>query len=73
MEAENNRLLRALLWLYVQDYEGQGRPKERRTELVLAEAGLTYQDIATLLDKRPDAVRMMLARNKGGQHQKNIQ
>lgn len=67
METENNRLLWALLRLYVQNREEQGETKSRRIELVLADAGLTYQDIAMLLNKKPDAVRMMLARNRGGE------
>lgn len=61
---ENNRLLRALLALYVKDYEKRpGGEDKQRVELLLAAAGLGYQDIALLLNKKPDAVRMLIKRN----------
>lgn len=60
---KNNRLLIATLALLAQEYEL--RPGEStKIELLLAAKGLGYQDIAVILDKKPDAVRMMLARNK---------
>lgn len=62
---QNNRLLLALLQLWVQDQPaaGKGSPAVK-TEYRLAAAGLTYHEIALLLGKKPDAVRMLLARNK---------
>lgn len=59
---KNNRLLRALLTLHMEDY-GSKEGAERQ-ELVLARAGLGYQDIAEILNKKPDAVRMFLKRNQ---------
>lgn len=57
---KNNRLLLASIVLQAQNISPEGE----RIELVLAKAGLTYQEIAQVLHKKPDAVRMMLARNK---------
>lgn len=58
----NNRLLQALLALHMEAY-GSKEGAERQ-ELVLARAGLGYQDIAEILNKKPDAVRMFLKRNQ---------
>lgn len=58
----DNRLLRALLFFKVEEYQQQGG--QERPELLLARAGLEYQEIADILDKKPDAVRMYLKRNK---------
>ena len=33
-----------------------------RTELLLADAGIDYKDIAVLLGRKPDAVRMLISR-----------
>lgn len=59
---QNNRLLLALLQLWVQDQQPLAEPE--RMEYRLAEAGLTYHEIAQLLGKKPDAVRMLLKRRK---------
>jgi DNA-directed RNA polymerase specialized sigma24 family protein len=59
---KNNRLLQAVIGLLALDYEKSGR--DERIELVLAASGLGYQEIATALGKKPDAVRMLLKRNK---------
>ena len=62
---QNNRLLLALLQLWVQDQPAAGKGSPAiKTEYRLAAAGLTYQEIAQLLGKKPDAVRMLLARNR---------
>jgi len=54
-----NRLLMASLALNARGYTG-----EPRIELLLAEQGLNYQEIAQILDKKPDAVRMLLRRKR---------
>jgi DNA-directed RNA polymerase specialized sigma24 family protein len=61
---KNNRLLMASLALQAAGYKG-----EVRIEYVLAEQGLNYQEIAQILGKKPDAVRMLLKRRK---QEKNI-
>lgn len=61
---ENNRLLRAAVGLLAQEYDHSAGSDSERIELVLAASGLGYKEIAAVLGKRPDAVRMMLARNK---------
>ena len=55
----DNALLRAVALLLIADYEGG-----ERLELLLARAGLGYQEIAELVNKKPDAVRMLLKRHK---------
>lgn len=57
--AQNNRLLKAVVGLLAAQNASQ-----ERIELVLAAYGLTYVDIAEVLGKKPDAVRMLLKRNK---------
>lgn len=59
---KNSRLLQAVLMLQVRDYQKKGGSE--RIELLLAASGLGYQDIAEVLGKKPDAVRMLLKRNK---------
>ena len=61
---ENNRLLKAAVGLLAQDYDRRAGAESERIELVLAATGLGYKEIAAVLGKKPDAVRMMLARNK---------
>jgi hypothetical protein len=56
-------LLMAILALLIDERES--RPPEqrgRRTEIVLADAGLGAREIATLTGKQPAAVRMALSR-----------
>jgi DNA-directed RNA polymerase specialized sigma24 family protein len=56
-------LLKAMLAIMIDERES--RPPEqrkRRTELVLAEAGLGPAEIAELTGKQPAAVRMALSR-----------
>jgi hypothetical protein len=56
-------LLLALLTLQIDEREKSGVADDRlKTELLLSKAGLTYQQIATMMNKNPDAVRMMLSR-----------
>jgi DNA-directed RNA polymerase specialized sigma24 family protein len=43
------------------------RPDQVRTEIVLANAGLSYGTIARLLGKKPDAVRMMISRARAAE------
>lgn len=60
-------LLRALLALHIDEREHRlkaGDSEQLKTELLLAACGLSYQDIAALMGKSPDAVRMMLARQR---------
>ena len=63
----NNQLLTAAVTLLAQEYELRPGGNDRRIELVLATSGLGYQDIATVLNKKPDAVRMWLARNRNNE------
>ena len=42
------------------------QPGTRRTEVLLAEAGMTAPQIAALMDKSPGAVRMAVSRSKSG-------
>ena len=60
---KSNRLLKAVLLLSVREYQQQGDSSEK-IELLLAASGLGYQDIAEILGKKPDAVRMLLKRKK---------
>jgi hypothetical protein len=56
-------ILRAILALMV-DERGTRATSEGQlpTEILLSNAGLDYKVVASLLGKKPDAVRMMLAR-----------
>lgn len=59
-------LLLALLTLQVEQRErnAAANPDQIKTEILLAGVGLTYQQIAAMMNKSPDAVRMMLARTR---------
>jgi len=57
-------LLLAMLTLMIDEREraaGVNSPQVK-TEALLASAGLSYQQIAAMMNKNPDAVRMMLGR-----------
>jgi DNA-directed RNA polymerase specialized sigma24 family protein len=57
-------LLRAILAVLVDEREQQAknRQEQMKSELLLANAGLTFATIAQVMGKKPDAVRMMLSR-----------
>lgn len=56
-------LLLALLTLQIDERESKGLAENQiKTEVLLSKVGLTYQQIATMMNKNPDAVRMMLKR-----------
>ncbi len=56
-------LLKAILALMVDQRETRPGPElTRRTELLLADAGLAASQIAELTGKQPSAVRMTLSR-----------
>jgi DNA-directed RNA polymerase specialized sigma24 family protein len=65
-------LLRAMLALMVDEREARAadRPNQAKTEVLLADAGLGTADIAALLSKQPDAVRMTLSRARRKQNGK---
>jgi hypothetical protein len=70
-----NDILLAILALLVNGREQSipDKPDQVRTELVLANAGLSYATIAQLLGKKPDAVRMMISRAKASEAKSSIQ
>lgn len=57
-------LLLAMLTLMIDEREraANGDSGQVKTEVLLASAGLPYQQIAAMMNKSPDAVRMMIAR-----------
>jgi DNA-directed RNA polymerase specialized sigma24 family protein len=55
-------LVGVLALLIAQREEAGDTTPKRRTELVLADAGFSPSQIARLVGKRPDAVRMAIAR-----------
>lgn len=57
-------LLLAMLTLMIDEREraAQGNSSLAKTEVLLSGAGLGYRQIAGMMGKSPDAVRMMLAR-----------
>ncbi len=65
-EISLDKALVALLRLAVAEREERIIPElsERKTELLLDEVGLSYGQIATLVGKKPDAVRKTIARAK---------
>jgi DNA-directed RNA polymerase specialized sigma24 family protein len=65
-ERHGDRILLAILRLAIADREERAKPDlvKRRVEVLLDEAGLSYQEIATLVGKKPDAVRMLISRSK---------
>lgn len=66
--ASIEQLMAGVLAMLVADREDRlaardGRSIEsRRTELILAGAGFTYQQIGALLDKKPDTVKKAISR-----------
>ena len=64
-----NELLLAILALLVNSREQMvaDKPDQVRTEIVLANAGLSYGTIAQLLGKKSDAVRMMISRARASE------
>lgn len=69
-DSKTEVLLLALLALQVSDRENRmlDGPKTPKTEQLLANAGMTYREIAKVMNKSPDAVRMALTRlNKAGE------
>jgi DNA-directed RNA polymerase specialized sigma24 family protein len=63
-EVATNDVLKAILIVLLDEREAKAseRPGQVRSELMLADAGMSYQVIAKLLGKNPDAVRMTIAR-----------
>jgi hypothetical protein len=63
--ADLNRTLHRILALLAADRDerNEGEPP-RRTEIVLADAGFTHQEIAKLTGRNPEAVRSTLRRTK---------
>jgi DNA-directed RNA polymerase specialized sigma24 family protein len=59
----NNRLLKAVLQLLLQDYRQRAGEGSVRPELLLTAYGLNYQEVAEIVNKKPDAVRMLIKRN----------
>jgi DNA-directed RNA polymerase specialized sigma24 family protein len=59
-------LLRAIVALLAdeRDRRVQDDASARKTEVLLADAGLSYQLIAQLIGKQPDAVRKAISRAK---------
>ena len=65
-EPSANVLLKAILAVLLDERESRlsGEPDYIKPELLLASAGMSYQAIAQVLGKNPDAVRMMIARSR---------
>jgi hypothetical protein len=57
-------LLLAIVTLLVDQRERDGDSNSVKTEVLLAGAGLSYQQIAPMVNKKPDAVRMLIARSQ---------
>lgn len=57
-------LLLAIVTLLVDQREQNSDPDRAKTEVLLASAGLSYQQIAPMVNKKPDAVRMLIARSQ---------
>jgi DNA-directed RNA polymerase specialized sigma24 family protein len=64
-----NEILLAILALLVDSREQilADKSDQVKTELILANAGLSYGTIARLLGKKPDAVRMMISRARASE------
>lgn len=56
-------LLLAIVTLLVDQRERSSDSDSVKTEVLLAGAGLSYQQIAPMVNKKPDAVRMLIARS----------
>ncbi len=65
--AQIGQLLMALLILAVDEREARSedRPRQIKSEVLLARSGLSSGVIATLMNKQPGAVRTTLSRAKG--------
>jgi DNA-directed RNA polymerase specialized sigma24 family protein len=61
---ETDPALLALVALLAADRSERDPEPQLSTELVLASAGLSHQQIAAILGKKPDAVRMKISRAK---------
>ena len=61
---KNNRLLKTVLQLMLLDYQQRAGESAPRPELLLTAYGLSYQEVAELVNKKPDAVRMLVKRNE---------
>ena len=61
---KNNRLLKAVLQLLLLDHQQRAGESVPRAELLLTAYGLSYQEVAEIVNKKPDAVRMLVKRNE---------
>jgi DNA-directed RNA polymerase specialized sigma24 family protein len=61
---ESGAVLKAILALLIDERETKAaeRPTQRKTEVVLADSGLSASEIAALMGKQPSAVRMAISR-----------
>lgn len=66
-----DRVMAAILGVLIADREdriaasdGKGREIPRRIELILADAGLSVQQISALLNKKPDTVAKSISRSR---------
>lgn len=57
-------LLLAVVTLLVDQREQNSGSDSIKTEVLLAGAGLNYQQIAPMVNKKPDAVRMLITRSQ---------
>jgi DNA-directed RNA polymerase specialized sigma24 family protein len=66
-ELDSGKALAGVLALLVAEREerNNGRGGPRKTELILADAGLAIADIARVTGKSYDAVKQTLRRNRG--------
>ncbi len=60
------RLLAAIVCLLVDARAGTEREAVLKSELLLSNAGLSAAEIAMLLDRQPNAVRMAISRARRG-------
>jgi DNA-directed RNA polymerase specialized sigma24 family protein len=61
---KSEALLLAIVTLLVDQRERNSDSDSIKTEVLLAGAGLSYQQIAPMVNKKPDAVRMLIARSQ---------
>lgn len=57
-------LLRAILALLADERESRTSPSDRRTELILRDAGMDAKEIAAVLGKNYEAVRKAIQRGR---------